>query len=125
MSRPYLVLEIIGTFFIIISIFLTLSPHFKRIPEEAKIAAVKNSLMAVNDAFAMYFTTFNTYPQEEEIYNFTTLKRVLSPYLKREENLYFFDFISYKSDNTNYELVIMVEGKVLKLTPEGIRENEE
>lgn len=123
-ERPYLAIEIIGSFFIFIAIFITISPHFKKMPEEAKIAAAKNNLAVINNALAMYFTSYNTYPTSEQIYSLQSLKTVLSPYLNKEEMLNSLDFISYQQIDADYELVVMVGGKVLKATPNGIVEEE-
>lgn len=117
-TTNYKLFEVVTLLIIVASASLLIRSY---IPQSINLQKNKgnSSLLNVKDAMLLYYTTNNSYPTGEIIFDIITLKRELSPYVKKDTE-FNFSYLSYKDRDNDFELKIRKDGQVFVITAKGV-----
>lgn len=111
-------IELIALLIIVASAVLLIRSY---VPKSINLQRNKgnSSLLSIKDALLLYYTANNSYPTEEIIFDIGTLKRELSPYI-RKDTKFNFSYLSYKDKENDFELKIRKDGQIFIITAKGV-----
>lgn len=111
-------IEIVALLIIVVSAALLIRSHLSQSINLQRNKS-NSSLLNIKDAMLLYYTANNSYPTGEIIFNMITLKRELSPYIRKDTE-FNFSYLSYKDKENDFELKIRKDGNVFVITAKGV-----